>query len=230
MLRKAGLYPQSTNYTRAPEGPSHPDEIEGYISLLRYILDKALTCICVRPSIPGSPVQMTPEYVLNPLAIFRMARRTVHEKHAPEESTSPISSTASNRQTQVSQPPQDIDYNTRPLPIHGSSANHTQQNDLPYHQGKPFHRRIRILVYLSGNQAPNITSTDLKFSPDLNLADRGSQRKLQWTVPYGVDYRRGLRAPWGPLGQIQLWRAISISNRHFILNFNNFPHPKVSLL
>ena len=39
-------------------------------------------------STAGSPVQYTPEYVLNPLAIFRMARKDIcdKEKHAPEGS------------------------------------------------------------------------------------------------------------------------------------------------
>lgn len=39
---------------------------------------------------PDSPVQETPEYVLNPLAIYRLARRTVPEKHA-ESTLSPVS-------------------------------------------------------------------------------------------------------------------------------------------
>jgi hypothetical protein len=36
----------------------------------------------------GSPIQQTPEYVLNPLAIYRMARRNVQERHAPENTRS----------------------------------------------------------------------------------------------------------------------------------------------
>ena len=42
---------------------------------------------------PGTPVQSTPEYVLNPLAIYRLARRIVpdEEKHAPELISSPKS-------------------------------------------------------------------------------------------------------------------------------------------
>jgi hypothetical protein len=38
------------------------------------------------PTAPGTPVQATPDYVLNPLAIYRLARRAVpeKEKHAPE--------------------------------------------------------------------------------------------------------------------------------------------------
>lgn len=35
-------------------------------------------------TVPGTPVQSTPEYVLNPLSIYRMARKGILEKHAPE--------------------------------------------------------------------------------------------------------------------------------------------------
>src|SRR6266498_4493060 len=48
-----------------------------------------------RPSVPGTPSQITPEYVLNPLSIYRMARSSVREKHAPDLSiagTSPLPS------------------------------------------------------------------------------------------------------------------------------------------
>ena len=43
------------------------------------------------PSAPGTPIQSTPDYVLNPLAIYRLARKAVpeKEKHAPELIASP---------------------------------------------------------------------------------------------------------------------------------------------
>lgn len=34
---------------------------------------------------PGTPVQSAPDYVLNPLSIYRMARKNIIEKHAPEK-------------------------------------------------------------------------------------------------------------------------------------------------
>ncbi|KAL4923126.1 fungal specific transcription factor domain-containing protein [Aspergillus undulatus] len=37
-----------------------------------------------RQSPPGIPAQSAPDYVLNPLTIYRMARRTIPERHAPE--------------------------------------------------------------------------------------------------------------------------------------------------
>lgn len=36
-------------------------------------------------SLPGTPVQSAPDYVLNPLSIFRMARKSIPERHAPEK-------------------------------------------------------------------------------------------------------------------------------------------------
>lgn len=36
-------------------------------------------------SLPGTPVQSAPDYVLNPLSIFRMARKSVPERHEPEK-------------------------------------------------------------------------------------------------------------------------------------------------
>lgn len=38
-----------------------------------------------RPSAPGTPPQSAPDYVLNPLTLYRMARKEVPEKHAPEK-------------------------------------------------------------------------------------------------------------------------------------------------
>jgi hypothetical protein len=52
------------------------------------------------PSAPGTPTQTAPDYVLHPLSIYRMARKTISEKHAPEKTspaathTSPDSATA----------------------------------------------------------------------------------------------------------------------------------------
>lgn len=39
----------------------------------------------------GTPTQSAPDYVLHPLSIYRMARKAVQEKHAPEKTTSPTS-------------------------------------------------------------------------------------------------------------------------------------------
>lgn len=36
-------------------------------------------------SVPGTPIQSAPDYVLNPLSIFRMARKSIPERHAPEK-------------------------------------------------------------------------------------------------------------------------------------------------
>lgn len=54
-------------------------------------------------SAPGTPVQSAPDYVLNPLSIYRMARKAIPEKHAPEKqpnATSPSISSASQSKLQ----------------------------------------------------------------------------------------------------------------------------------
>ncbi|OQE31169.1 hypothetical protein PENSTE_c001G04121 [Penicillium steckii] len=38
--------------------------------------------------LPGTPAQSAPDYVLNPLSIFRMARKSIPERHAPERAAS----------------------------------------------------------------------------------------------------------------------------------------------
>lgn len=134
MLHRAGLEPRPDSSGRPLGTQSDPNEIEGYADIL-FCVRQYPNSTYFRPSIPGSPVQMTPEYVLNPLAIYRMARRTVPEKHAPEESTSPLSSTTSSRKTQPQQ--EQTGYNERRSSIQ-ASINNVQQNELPYHQGKLF--------------------------------------------------------------------------------------------
>lgn len=47
-------------------------------------------------SAPGTPVQSAPDYVLNPLSIYRMARKAIPEKHAPEKQPNASSPTTSS--------------------------------------------------------------------------------------------------------------------------------------
>ncbi|KAL4749475.1 hypothetical protein BDW72DRAFT_204741 [Aspergillus terricola var. indicus] len=53
-----------------------------------------------RQSPPGIPAQSAPDYVLNPLTIYRMARRTIPERHAPER----IASVTNGAMTDISPP------------------------------------------------------------------------------------------------------------------------------
>lgn len=48
-------------------------------------------------SVEGTPVQSAPDYVLAPLSIYRMARKGIPEKHAPERQRNPIPGTAPGR-------------------------------------------------------------------------------------------------------------------------------------
>jgi hypothetical protein len=45
-------------------------------------------------SAPGTPVQSAPDYILNPLSIYRLARKSIPEKHAPERQPQSSASTA----------------------------------------------------------------------------------------------------------------------------------------
>ncbi len=45
-------------------------------------------------SAPGTPVQSAPDYVLNPLSIYRMTRKGIAEKHMPERQPNAFSPTA----------------------------------------------------------------------------------------------------------------------------------------
>lgn len=64
----------------------------------------------VVPTGPGTPAQSAPDYILNPLSIYRLARKSIPEKHAPETQpqlnagTSHLAQSASARST----PPQHI--------------------------------------------------------------------------------------------------------------------------
>lgn len=51
----------------------------------------------------GVPAQSAPDYVLNPLTIYRMARRTIPERHAPERIAS--STTGGSAQATDISPP-----------------------------------------------------------------------------------------------------------------------------
>jgi hypothetical protein len=69
MMATAGIQPQMPHGTAVNTRVSH--ESEGTLSA------------------PGSPVQESPENVLNPLAIYRMARTALHEKDQTSASNSP---------------------------------------------------------------------------------------------------------------------------------------------
>jgi hypothetical protein len=62
---------------------------------------------------PGTPVQSAPDYVLNPLSIYRMTRKGIAEKHAPERqpnATSPVATTTSRSSLQRRATLQHISY------------------------------------------------------------------------------------------------------------------------
>ncbi|KAJ5307544.1 hypothetical protein N7476_008200 [Penicillium atrosanguineum] len=74
MMAAAGIQPQMPYGTAMNARPSHESEES--------------------PSAPESPVQESPENMLNPLAIYRMARTALHEKDQSSTSTSPSTNTS----------------------------------------------------------------------------------------------------------------------------------------
>lgn len=72
-------------------------------------------------------MQSTPDYVLNPLSIFRMARKSIPERHAPESAGS---SSAPNSTRPDSMP--DLDQS---VGENGEGAQGNSTNDNAIHQG-----------------------------------------------------------------------------------------------
>ncbi|SMR63451.1 unnamed protein product [Zymoseptoria tritici ST99CH_1A5] len=70
---------------------------------------------------PGTPAQSAPDYILNPLSIYRLARKNIPEKHAPERHHQTTFATTSN-------PPQN----------HPESTAYHNNNLLPAQQPAPF--------------------------------------------------------------------------------------------
>ncbi|KAJ6095423.1 hypothetical protein N7486_006169 [Penicillium sp. IBT 16267x] len=68
-------------------------------------------------SLPGTPIQSAPDYVLNPLSIFRMARKSIPERHAPEKATT---SSAPNSAVPESNP--DLDRSITGPPTEGPAT------------------------------------------------------------------------------------------------------------
>ncbi|KAJ5312173.1 hypothetical protein N7508_003003 [Penicillium antarcticum] len=75
MLDRSGIESEVVTQNIIPDDPYQPDAEDD-----------------TNQSITGTPAQSAPDYVLNPLTIFRMARRTIPERHAPEKASTSTSS------------------------------------------------------------------------------------------------------------------------------------------
>lgn len=93
-------------------------DAENILPLPNIILDDPYLALLGRnqQSIPGTPSQSAPDYVLNPLSIFRMARNEIPEGHAPEGTIAHSDS---------------VDT---PVHSHGSTGHITQQLQQPIEQ------------------------------------------------------------------------------------------------
>ena len=70
-------------------------------------------------SAPGTPVQSAPDYVLNPLSIYRMARHSIPERHAPERQPNASSPTRTTASVAIST----TQEASQPVPSSSSNAN-----------------------------------------------------------------------------------------------------------
>ena len=170
---------------------------------------------------------MTPEYVLNPLAIYRMARRTVQEKHAPEESTS-LSSTTSSRKNQPSSQQQRAEYNPQQLPIQGRSMNAIQREDILFHPSKYSKASASPALHLHSKQFRKTTLRNLRYSPALKLVGPGSRRERQWREQNGVDCHHGHQVSLARPAQKHLWKTTLISSRLSFLSLHSSRRLEVS--
>lgn len=94
MLRRSGIESEVVRQNNIiPDDPySSPDEDgqspgiareRSYVNVESYARSRA----------PGTPPQRTPDSVLNPLSIYRLARKSVPERHAPETTSSSVNCT-----------------------------------------------------------------------------------------------------------------------------------------
>ena len=136
MLEKARVGSDIVRRNIIPDDPftANPENVERYESELANAPLGRFTDhmgFKYRSSIPGTPAQSAPDYVLNPLSIYRMARKAIPEKHAPETMASPATSTVNTvRQASYSDSPlQRITYAENEEHRDMSTGRYTNPND-----------------------------------------------------------------------------------------------------
>lgn len=85
MLDRSGVESEVIRQNIIPDDPYQPNKAEDPKSECDWPTahTTVLTLFYSEPlSVP--PIQSAPDYVLNPLTIFRMARKSIPERHAPE--------------------------------------------------------------------------------------------------------------------------------------------------
>lgn len=112
MLEKVGLGPDATpsGQSIVPDEPYPNNDHDGN-----------------ERSAPGTPVQSAPDYVLNPLSIYRMARKAIPEKHAPEKQPNATSPSTSNASRSTLQRRATLQH----VPLDGVSAQNEEGNATP---------------------------------------------------------------------------------------------------
>lgn len=160
-----------------------------------------------RPSIPGSPVQESPENVLNPLAIYRMARTALHEKDSGI-STSLSPSTQSELSTAVLQPRAQPQHASTEFTSNDHPQGHQQdrsgqemyQHDPPSHlsveqiQGYATSLRQEDQSSSLGNNPSHfpLTGSGGAWDPaDMAVMDMLNGGITPWTAEYLTDGQSG---------------------------------------
>jgi hypothetical protein len=126
MLRKAGFGPQIVEENGVPEVPSQLNDIEEYVK--RRPPDNWLQLTRNRHSAPGTPAQPSPEQVLNPLAIYRLARKAVRERQVTEPAASPLFSM--NQSQSAMHSPIQMNHMSPPMQQHQQQQQPHPENQL----------------------------------------------------------------------------------------------------
>jgi hypothetical protein len=131
-------------------------------------------------SVPGTPVQSAPDYVLNPLSIFRMARKSIPERHAPEKAT-PSSAPNSARP----------DSNADAYPLSVDPIDHTQTPST--HTNEPESCQASL------EELQTLFMSDLGWAWQPADTAVGSGIEAAGLLPWAGGYSTTQAEPWLPV-------------------------------
>ncbi|KAJ5206639.1 hypothetical protein N7491_002746, partial [Penicillium cf. griseofulvum] len=183
MMVSAGLHPEFAHHSTNERESEETEEI---------------------PSLSGSSVEETPETVLNPLAIYRMARTALHGKDTRGSTSGSPSTTntaspgISRSRTTVAQPYQNLNIiNLQPIPGREQSDQlHSSQIDDRSAMIQPFYSAPEAQS-ISSNNFPQFSSFGTAGSWDpaemavMNMLDDG-------TSPWPAEYLTGAQSGVDP--------------------------------
>ncbi|KAJ5287937.1 hypothetical protein N7478_003623 [Penicillium angulare] len=131
-------------------------------------------------SLPGTPVQSAPDYVLNPLSIFRMARKSIPERHAPEKAA-----TSSAPNSAVPESNADLDSSNCDAVTQGPGTS-TSINDVEFGQASLEELQALFMSDLGWTWQPADTAV-------------GSGIERAGLLPWAGGYPATQAEPWLPV-------------------------------